>query len=202
MKRSLSALLVLLGAVGSLGIAAPATAQVDPASGSPDVTRPDVARPDVARPDVARIIEQALMRMEGEPPAELFARLGDAGREHLIAISSDPARPVGWRRRAVIALQYYRDALARAELMRLATDGGEDAIVSRYALRSLARAFGSEAWSTLVHALDDGRANVREGAVLALAELDRDRAAALLGPRITAEPAAFVRSTMRAVIDR
>lgn len=176
----------------ALAAASPAAAQVTPGSTPPVLTRPELAR----------VVEQVLMRMEGEPSAETFARLGAAGRDALVAITSDVTRSLVLRRRAAIALQHYRDDAASRELRRLAADAAEDAIVSRYALRSLARAFGSDVWSVLVTALSDARSQVREGAVLALAEIDRDRAATLLASRIEAEPEAFVRSAMRAVIER
>ncbi len=142
-------------------------------------------------------MRRALLAIEGEAPASFFAHEGAAGRDALLAMLTDRSERGLFRRRAAIALRHYPEPVVRAALEARAGDLGEDAYVSRYALRALALAFGTSAFEAIASRLSDPRAYVREGAALSLSALDARRAAPLLRARLAVEPEAFVRAALR-----
>ncbi len=125
------------------------------------------------RPAVFSRVELALRSIDSAVPASFWERLGTEGFAALAIIVDDASRPLGLRRRAVVAMRHYRSPEARGVLLALARARGLDELVSRYALGSLAAAFGIDALDALLAGLRDERAMVREGAVLALAALPR-----------------------------
>jgi hypothetical protein len=148
------------------------------------------------RPEVLRRIERALFIVEGEAPESFFLSLGTEGREALVGIAIDRARAVGLRRRAVLALHHYADARVRSVLAHLASDTTDDAVLSRYAVRTLRVCFGASAFEAIRGALSDPRPMVREGAALALFEADRAAAVPVLTEHLEHEPEAFVREAI------
>lgn len=165
------------------------------AQSGPDRTGPPEAV--VVRPEVMQRVTRALFVVEGEAPEAFFATLGAEGREALLSIAQSDAA-VGLRRRAVLALHHYPEPTVRAALVALLTDEAEDAIVSRYAARTLAEAF--DAFDEVAQALDDPRAVVREGAALSLGRLDPTRAIPLLRARASVEPDRFVREAIARLV--
>jgi hypothetical protein len=178
----------------ALGIASSAEAQLAPA------VAPAVGTETAVRPEVMQRVVRSLFVIEGEAPVSFFAALGAEGRGALLSIVRDPARAVGLRRRAVLALHHYPDAGVRAELEARAASASEDALLSRYALRTLAAAFGVVAFDAVRAGLDDERAMVREGAALALSSLDATRARSFLAARLGVEHELFVRETLTALL--
>jgi hypothetical protein len=181
----------LMAALALFFFASPALAQVDPGDAAAVVV--------TVRPETMHRVERALFILEGEAPAAFYAALGAEGRQALLTLVADATRPVGLRRRAVLALRHYPDAGVRTALEARAADVAEDAIVSRYALRALAQAFGVSAFEVIARRLSDPRAFVREGAVIALGSLDRARAIAAVAPMLESEPEGFVRETIRSL---
>ena len=141
-------------------------------------------------------MRRALLAIEGDAPASFFAAQGSAGRDVLLAMLVDSSEPLMFRRRAAVVLHHYPEPIVFAALVARAIDTTEDAIVSRYALRTLGRAFGAAAFEVIAARLDDPRAFVREGAALSLTALDAGRAAPCLRARLAIEPEAFVRSAL------
>ncbi len=152
------------------------------------------------RPEVMRRVMLALLVIEGEAPASFYAALGIEGRDALLTIVRDPDRPVGLRRRAVLALYHYATPLVRTELEARASSGTEDAIVSRYALRSLGSAFGAAAFDVIAARLEDARPLVREGAAIALSAIDAARARPILTALLRTEGERFIRETIAALL--
>lgn len=161
---------------------------------------PDRAPVVVVRPEVMQRVERALFVIEGEAPASFFATLGAEGQQALLTIVRDRSRSLGLRRRAVLALHHYDAASVRAELEARAASSTEDAILSRYALRALALAFGPAAFEVVAARLADGRALVREGAAIALAEIDAPRARPILTAHARTEGELFVRETIARLV--
>ncbi len=179
--------------------ASPAVAQrTVPGSGT--------ASPVVVRPEVRLRVERALLAIDALPPAAFWQGLGPEGLAALAGILDDASRPVGLRRRAVLALRHDESAASLAILRSLARAEAEDEIVSRSALRVLTEREGLAAIDTLAASLGDRRAHVREGAVLAIRslragqQLDRARASALLTPAHAREQETFVRVAIEAVL--
>ncbi|MBX7193244.1 MAG: HEAT repeat domain-containing protein [Sandaracinaceae bacterium] len=159
----------------------------------------DPARPVLAvRPEVLTRVEHALMAIDSSASPRAWAALGAEGLAALVVILDDGARPVGLRRRAVIALAHYPGEAAAALLTSLASNAAEDDVVSRHALRVLAQLRGRDALPAVERALSDPRATVREGAVQTLASLrdrhaiEADRARTLLTSLRAHEPERFV----------
>lgn len=150
----------------------------------------------VVETDARARMRRALLAVEGEAPASFFAAQGTAGRDALLSMLSDASEALLFRRRAAIALRHYPEPTVRAALEARAIDEREDAIVSRYALRTLGIAFGASAFEGIAARLDDPRAYVREGAALSLRAIDPRRAAPLLRARRAIEPEAFVRTAL------
>jgi|GEM_PF-2429725 len=150
----------------------------------------------VPETDALARMRRALLVIEGEAPASFFAGQGRAGRDALLSILASWSEPLILRRRAAVALHHYPEPVVRAALEARAIDEAEDAIVSRYALRTLGLAFGASAFEVIAARLGDPRPFVREGAALSLTALDAGRAAPYLRARLAIEPEAFVRSTL------
>jgi HEAT repeat protein len=181
MMRSLAFALVL-------GLAAPASAQLVPDEPAPfEVER-------------ARELGRQLVLIEGEVPAAWVRGLTPADRAVLRGLAEDRVQPVVVRRRAVLALRHLPEPAVRALLVRRAEDPAEDPIVSRYALRALALAFGASAFDAIAARLDDARAQVRDGAAEALVLADRSRARPALSVALAAETTTFVRRTLERLL--
>ena len=180
----------LVVVVLALGVASSAEAQL----------APPIEPVTAVRLEVMQRVIRALFVIEGEAPASFFTTLGGEGRDALLVIVRDPARAVGLRRRAILALHHYPEPAVRAELEARAASASEDAIVSRYAIRSLAAAFDAAAFETVRARLDDDRAMVREGAAMALVGIDAARARPILTARLAAEEELFVRETLTTLL--
>jgi HEAT repeat protein len=141
-------------------------------------------------------MRRALLAIEGEAPASFFTSRGAAGRDVLLSMLADASEPLIFRRRAAIALHHFSEPVVFAALLARAIDTSEDAIVSRYALRTLGLTFGPSAFEVIAARLADPRAFVREGAALSLRALDATRAEPYLQARLAIEPEAFVRSAL------
>jgi hypothetical protein len=150
----------------------------------------------------AAAIAHQLVRIEGEVPASWVRGLDAESRAILFVLVEDRARPLVVRRRGVLALRHLAEPAVRALLERRAGDETEDPIVSRYALRALALAFGAAAFEVIAARLDDPRAHVREGAAEALALADGVRAQAALRSARRTEREAFVQQTLDRLLAR
>jgi HEAT repeats len=153
------------------------------------------------RPETLRRIERALFVVEGEAPDSFFLSLGIEGREALVGIAIDRARALGLRRRAVLLLHHYPDARVRSVLGLVASDTTDDAVLSRYALRTLRVCFGASAFEAIRAGLSDPRPMVREGAALALVEADRAAAIPVLTEHLEHEGEAFVREAIERALE-
>jgi len=151
------------------------------------------------RPAVQTRVEQALLAIDTSAPQTFWEALGTEGLAALAVILDDGSRPVGLRRRAVVALGHYDVAPAHALLDALARSQTEDEIVSRYALGVLATLRGAAALTAIERGLGDPRATVREGAAGTLGRLvtegtiDPSTALRVLGPARARETETFVR---------
>lgn len=159
-------------------------------------TDPHAPSAPVVETEARSEMRRALLAIEGEAPASFFAARGPRGRDALLSLLVDAGEPLLFRRRAAIALRHYPEPVVRAALEARAIDETEDAIVSRYALRTLGLAFGASAFEVIAARLDDPRAFVREGAALSLRAIDASRAAPYLRARRAIEAEAFVRAAL------
>jgi len=194
-RHELSRLLALVLVTAGASLAASgAAAQTAPRAEPPTLQR-------AVRPAVLSRVEQALRSIDSALPASFWEGLGTEGLAALAIVVDDGSRPLGLRRRAVVAMRHYRTVEARDLLTWLAAAQGTDELVSRYALGSLAAAFGLDALDPLLASLRDERAMVREGAVLALAGLPRSapsetRVRSALESARTLESELFVREAI------
>jgi hypothetical protein len=124
-------------------------------------------------------VARALLAFEQSPPS-FWEGLGPEGLAALVALVEDPRAPLAVRRRAVTVARHYRSPAARLFLRTVAAAPHEDELVSRYALLSLAEAFGGAVLGELAAAFRDSRAMVREGAAIALDGLRGARPAEVL----------------------
>ncbi|GAB4204218.1 MAG: hypothetical protein OHK0013_19000 [Sandaracinaceae bacterium] len=150
-------------------------------------------------------VERALLALEQTASASFWEGLGADGLAALVAIVDDPRAPVAMRRRAVTVARHYRSPAARLFLRAVAAAPHEDDLVSRYALLSLAEAFGGEVLDDLAAAFRDPRAMVREGSALALHGLRGARPAevlAVLAAARASERERFVQVALDAAIAR
>jgi hypothetical protein len=161
--------------------------------------RTSPAAPTLAvRPAVQTRVEQALLAIDTSAPQTFWDSLGAEGLAALALILDDGARPVGLRRRAVVALRHYDVAPSHALLDALARSQSADEIVSLRALDVLATLRGARALPSIERALVDPRALVREGAAQTLGRLvttgtiEPSVAAPLLGAVRTTEVETFV----------
>jgi hypothetical protein len=132
-----------------------------------------------ASPETRARVERALVAYE-QSPASFWQALGPDGLASLVSLVEDPRTPVALRRRAVTVARHYRTPAARLFLRTVAAAPHEDELVSRYALLSLAEAFGGAVLGELAASFRDTRAMVREGAALALDGLRGARPAEVL----------------------
>lgn len=159
------------------------------------------------RPAVQTRVEQALLAIDTSAPPAFWETLGSEGLAALAVILDDGSRPVGLRRRAVVALGHYDVAPAHALLDALARSQTEDEIVSRYALGVLASLRGAAALPALERGLADVRASVREGAAGTLGRLvtegtlDPSIALRVLAPARAREVETFVRVALDRAIE-
>jgi HEAT repeat protein len=171
-----------------LGSAAPVSAQLVPDEPAPFEV------------ESARALGRQLVVIEGEVPEAWVRGLTPADRTRLRALAEDRAQAVVVRRRAVLALRHLPEPAVRALLVRRAEDPAEDPIVSRYALRALALAFGASAFDVIAARLEDARAQVRDGAAEALVLADRSLARPALARALATESTAFVRRTLERLL--
>ena len=159
------------------------------------------------RPAVQTRVEQALLAIDTSAPPAFWASLGSEGLAALAVILDDGTRPVGLRRRAVVALGHYDVAPSHALLDALARSQTEDEIVSRRALDVLATLRGASALTAIERGLADPRAVVREGAAQTLGRLVTEgaiepaSALRVLAPARAREAETFVRVALDRAIE-
>ena len=137
-------------------------------------------------------VEHALLAIDSPAPASYWQNLGGEGLRSLEAILNDAQAPLGLRRRAVYAARHYGEA-ARSLLTARLQDAREDQIVRRYAALAMAEGLGMASLDTLAPLLGHADAGLREGVVIALAQLRNSRARHLIESRRRVEQDPVVR---------
>ncbi len=150
-----------------------------------------------ADPPPVEQVRTMLSAFEGGPSAEAWQALGPETLAVLEQLYDDEGQPPFVRLRAVQAAGHFPSDASRAFLKRVASESGQNDLLVRAALRTLARAFGSRALADIEPFLTHRTATVREGAVLALGSIESRRARALLEARLDRERDATVKATLR-----
>lgn len=147
-------------------------------------------------PPVAQV-RTMLSAFEGGPSAEQWQALGPETLEVLEQLYDDAGQPPFVRLRAVQAAGHFPSEASRSFLKRVATAEGQNDLLIRAALRTMARAFGGATLADIRPFLSHREVTVREGAVLALGAIESPRARALLQARLDVERDATVQATLR-----
>jgi len=147
-------------------------------------------------PPVAQV-RTMLSAFEGGPSPEAWEALGPETLVVLEQLYDDEGQQPFVRLRAVQAAGHYPTEASRAFLKRVATQEGQNDLLIRAALRTMARAFGHSALADIRPFLDHRATAVREGAVLALGALTTPRARALLEARLDVERNEAVKATLQ-----
>lgn len=148
-------------------------------------------------PPVAQV-RTMLSSFEGGPSADAWEALGPETLTVLEQLYDDEGQPPYVRLRAVQATGHFPSESTRTFLKRVATQEGQNDLLIRAAVRTMARAFGSSALADIRPFLTHRATAVREGAVLALGSLESSRARALLQARLDVER----NTTVRAMLQR
>jgi len=146
-------------------------------------------------PPVAQV-RNMLSAFEGGPSAEAWQALGPETLTVLEQLYDDEGQQPFVRLRAVQAAGHFPSDTSRAFLKRVATESGQNDLLVRAALRTMARAFGSSALADIRPFLTHRTATIREGAVLALGTIESPRVRPLLEARLDRERDATVKATL------
>jgi len=146
-------------------------------------------------PSVAQV-RAMLSAFEAGPSAAQWQALGPETLSVLEQLYDDEGQQPFVRLRAVQAAGHFPSDTSRAFLKRVASEGQNDLLI-RAALRTLARAFGGTALGDIRPFLTHRTASVREGAVLALGAIETPRARFLLRSRLERERDPTVKATLQ-----
>ncbi|MBX3269563.1 MAG: HEAT repeat domain-containing protein [Sandaracinaceae bacterium] len=145
-------------------------------------------------------VRQMLSGIEHTPSDADWRRLGDGALPVLIELYQDTREPPYVRLRAVGATGAFPRAAVRTFLLAVARAPGQNDLLVREAVVTLARAFGPAAIDDLAPFLAHDEVVVRDGAVRALGRIGTPAARAALRARQPHEPDGVVRERIDAAL--
>jgi HEAT repeat protein len=145
-----------------------------------------------ASPPSKAELSQLLSGYEDVPPASAWQAWGPETLAVLVELYQDTGEPPFVRIRAVSAAAHYPTPAARTFLLAVARAPRQSDLFVREAIVSLGRAFGPRAVDDVRPFLRHAEPVVREGAVVALAQIHTPRALEALRSHLPEERAAHV----------
>jgi len=133
-----------------------------------------------AEPPPRGTVLAMLSTIERGPEADAWRRLGPETVGVLVDVYQDPSVPRILRRRAVEAAAHFPGPATKTFLLAVAQAPGQHDLVLRTALLALGRAFGAGVVPELAEFLGHRDRDVREGAIMALAQVNTPPARAAL----------------------
>ncbi len=147
----------------------------------------------------SRVVDM-LSGMDSAPAAEQWLALGPAAEAELGAIASDRAMLPTQRANALVALSNFPSEEARGVILATLATPGEQALLRRKAVLSLATGWGASALPQLAPVLADTDPQVRAATVRAIAGLPNGAGAETLRARLTVETDAHVLAELRKAV--
>jgi HEAT repeat protein len=150
-----------------------------------------------------RSVERLLNAARGFPTQKQIHRTGKATDTNRILsiIVTDASRDDRLRLNAIRALEYFPTMRTKNLLMGQIYAKKQRIAYIRACMRALARAFGTAIYFDLMPFIQDPRAAVRSGAVIALGEIDDDRVRGILSNHLSHEKEIFVRQEIEKTLD-
>jgi hypothetical protein len=146
----------------------------------------------------------ALLRAPEAPrvDAETLRRIGPDVPDLLVEVMTAPKTAPQVRARSLGWLQHYPDKRTWQLAQGVLAAPREPVVLRRAALRTLARAFGARAVTSIKPSLDEGDVAMREAAAFALGDIDHASATRALQDRLGADPSIAVRDAIVAALQR
>lgn len=138
---------------------------------------------------LSRVVTRLLMSRRAFPPRRVFMRAAPPAEVNRVLADIANNRHAEHRIRlnAMRALEYFPTRRTEEVLMTLLYVRHQQASIKRVALRALARAFGVRMYFEILPFLREKDPRVREGAALAMGEIDDERVKGILAGHIVHE---------------